>query len=149
MAQGLRIHVAVEHLTMRHLLVDLLMFVQPVSVTSNAQPSGLDPVWRTSDLLVIDEATFADTGCREAIAEAKTLVLVVAAENDLSSREVALAGGAHGWLPREQVGDELYAEISRMLSTHMVIPEGDKGNASNLDISIDRWSRLGFSPRMG
>jgi hypothetical protein len=101
---------------MRHLLVDLLMFAQPVSVTANAQSSGLDPIWRTSDLLVIDEASFADTRCRQEITEGKALVLVVAAENDASAREVALAGGAHGWLPRERVGDELYAEMSRMFS---------------------------------
>src|SRR5260221_9918704 len=116
MAPVLRIHVAVGHPTMRHLLVDLLMFVQPSSVTSTAQASALDSAWRTSDLLVIDEANFSDTRCRNTVAATKTLVLVVSAENDASSREAALAGGAHGWLPREHVGDELYAEISRMLA---------------------------------
>jgi DNA-binding NarL/FixJ family response regulator len=116
MARVLRIHVAVGHSTMRHLLVDLLMFVQPALVTSAPQASALDSAWRTSDLLVIDEANFADTRCRNTVAATKALVLVVSAENDASSREAALAGGAHGWLPREHVGDELYAEISRMLA---------------------------------
>ena len=124
MSEALRIHVVVEHPTMRHLVTDLLVCVHSCAVTSASLPTALDPELDASDLLVIDEASFSQADWREAAAEAATLVLVVAPENDPSSREAALAEGAHGWLPRERLGEELQAEILRMISTRrdVVLP---------------------------
>lgn len=102
---------------MRHLVTDLLVCGHNCAVASASLPTELDPEWDASDLLVIDEASFSQADWREAAAGAAILVLVVAPENDPSSREAALAEGAHGWLPREHLGEELQAEILRMIST--------------------------------
>jgi len=74
---------------------------------------------------VIDECAFAESDWRDSLARVGARVLVVAAENDPSSREAAAAQGADAWLPREQLGELLGREILRALgNTSRVTTEG-------------------------
>lgn len=106
--EDVRVHVVVEHDTMRELLVDLL--IRERCVVASAHPGDAVEIdLRVSDgeVLVIDEAAFAQR-------QWSGFVVVVATEDDPFSRQAALAGGARGWIPRERLGDDLAREVRRV-----------------------------------
>lgn len=114
--EGVRVHVVVEHETMRELLVDLLEREQCVVASTNSgrHPVSALPV-HDGDVLVVDEALFARPGwSREIVLDEQSCVVVVATEDDPFSRQAALAGGARGWIPRERLGDDLAEELRRV-----------------------------------
>jgi DNA-binding NarL/FixJ family response regulator len=113
---GVRVHLVVEHQTIRELLVDLLTREHCVvaSTTSGGQPVAELEV-HDGDVVVVDEAVFSRPGwSREIVLDAEPSVVVVATENDPFSRVAALAGGARGWIPRERLGDDLADELRRV-----------------------------------
>ena len=69
----------------------------------------------TPDLLVIDAADFPRC-CRTALAHiAGCRVIVIGPEPDPAYRVAALTNGAAAWIPRDRVGDDLGAEMRRVL----------------------------------
>lgn len=117
--ERVRVHVIVEHETMRELVVDLL--VRERCVVASAQPGQpMGPVeidLRVVDgeVLLIDEAAFAQREWSDRVAPGSDpFVVVVATEDDPFSRQAALAGGARGWVPRERLGDDLAREVRRV-----------------------------------
>ncbi|MGH9037144.1 MAG: hypothetical protein ACRD0O_15395 [Acidimicrobiia bacterium] len=116
MEEDVRVHVVVEHDTMRELLVDLLVREHcEVASANSGRQAEIDLRVHDGDVLVIDEAAFAQPGWRRDHAlGAEPVVVVVATEDDPFSRQAALAGGARGWIPRERLGDELAGELRRI-----------------------------------
>jgi DNA-binding NarL/FixJ family response regulator len=116
MEKDVRVHVVVEHDTMRELLVDLL--VRERCVVASAHPGdSVEIDLRVSDgeVLVIDEAAFVQREWAERVTPgSEPFVVVVATEDDPFSRRAALAGGARGWIPRERLGDDLAREVRRV-----------------------------------
>lgn len=140
MAEASRVHVAVEHSMMRNLVVELLGVANDddcrVITTSGVPSSPPDPPLRSGDVVIVDEAAWVETNCRQTLISAGARVIVVAAEDDPSSREVALTA-ADAWLPRSRLGDELAAEVQRIfdgpedldvLGRSGVPAEGHSGN---------------------
>jgi DNA-binding NarL/FixJ family response regulator len=67
------------------------------------------------DLVVLDAGDFPAC-CRAALRRfPPERVIVVGPEPDRSYRDAALAGGAGAWIPRDRVGDDLAAEMRRVL----------------------------------
>lgn len=112
----LRVHVVVEHDMMRRLLRDLLEHHDcSVASEDSGRETPANVPLHEGDLLVIDQDAFTHSGWRRAADKAGVLVVVVAAEDDPSSREAALAQGVHAWLPRERLGEQLGREIFRIV----------------------------------
>ena len=103
---------------MRAFLVDLLVSEYGCTVAGDPDQgdAAITADLRRRDLLVIDQCAYADSEWRDAVTRTGARVVVVAAENDPSSREAATAQGADGWLPREQLGELLGGEIVRALT---------------------------------
>lgn len=118
MPEPFRVHVMVEHGTMRDLLTELVVREHGCTATSSdpAPPVDADLHLGEGDVLVIDQRAFAHPDWRRTAAQSAAFVLVVAAEDDPSSQEAALAQGAHAWLPRERLAEELSREIRRVLA---------------------------------
>lgn len=114
--QDVRVHVVVEHDTMRELVVDLLVRERCVVASSQSgDPVELDLRVFDGEVLLIDEAVFAQRRWSGRVAPgSEPCVVVVATEDDPFSRQAALAGGARGWIPRERLGDELAREVRRV-----------------------------------
>lgn len=79
----------------------------------------------TPDLLVIDAIDFPAC-CLSALAHiSRDRVIVIGPEPDPAYQEVALRGGAAGWLPRDDVADRLGSEMRRVLGCrHDPCPSG-------------------------
>lgn len=116
--EALRVHVIVDHVTMRELLTDLLVREHGCTVTSKEPTAGSarELQLQAGDVLLIDQRAFDQAVWRLAAARSGAFVLVVAVEDDPSSQEAALAQGAHAWLPRERLAEELGREIRRVLA---------------------------------
>lgn len=69
----------------------------------------------TADIVVIDAAAF-NAGDQERETAESPSVIVIAPAPDTEYRRSALERGAHGWIPRERVGDDLPSEIDRILA---------------------------------
>ncbi len=81
------------------------------------------------DLLVIDAARFPAC-CPTALSRMpEDRVIVIGPEADPSYRAAALSHGAAAWLPRERVGEDLAAEMRRVLGCthHPCPPTGPDG----------------------
>jgi hypothetical protein len=86
----------------------------------------------TPDLLVIDAADFP-VCCRTALAHiGSDRVIVIGPEPDPAYRAAALGNGAAAWIPRERVGDDLGAEMRRVLGClHDPCPPGAHEGAAD------------------
>jgi len=91
--------------------------------TGDALADTLDRI--APDLMIIDAAAFPAC-CRAALSHiARDRVIVIGPEPDPAYRAAALTGGAAGWLPRDRVGEELAAEMRRVLGCeHDPCPPG-------------------------
>lgn len=67
------------------------------------------------DLLVIDVADFPASRFAALAHFPPERIIVIGPEPDSAYREVALAHGAAGWLPRDDVADKLSSEMRRVL----------------------------------
>jgi DNA-binding NarL/FixJ family response regulator len=114
--EDVRVHVVVEHDTMRELLVDLLVRERCVVASAHpGDPVELDLRVCDGEVLVIDEAAFVQRQWAGRVTPgSEPFVVVVATEDDPFSRQAALAGGARGWIPRERLGDDLASEVRRV-----------------------------------
>lgn len=113
-----RVLVAIRHPMMLRFTRQLLerecgCWVAAVAQTSASLTNALDDL--SPDLLIIDAADFP--GCCPAVLDHidRARVLVIGPELDDAYRSAAMAGGAGGWLAREQVAGELGREMRRML----------------------------------
>jgi DNA-binding NarL/FixJ family response regulator len=68
------------------------------------------------DLVVLDTGVFPGRYASALHRFPVGRAVVVGPEPDDSYREAALSGGAGGWIPRDGVGDDLGAEVCRVLA---------------------------------
>jgi len=75
------------------------------------------------DLMVLDAATFGACHCAESCGFPCGRMVVVGPERDLDYRAAVLAGGAGGWVARDDVAEQLSAAMRAALGcTHVVCP---------------------------
>lgn len=81
----------------------------------------------TPDLLVVDGADFP-VCCGSAVTHTGSgRVIVIGPEPDPAYRAAALGNGAAAWIPRERVGEDLGAEMRRVLGcVHDPCPPGTR-----------------------
>jgi len=112
-----QIRVAVQHVDMRRLIIELLRSELDGCVINEG---GEDAHWTRNldrqtgtEIVIIDEISLGQ-------AASKTVpggvLIVIAPEADASYRDAALEAGARGWLPRERVAEDLSSEVRRVLS---------------------------------
>jgi len=142
---------AMTHPTMRALTTELLQRegrcqVRAVSGRDQAVADALD--LERPDLVVLDTPRFPGC-CRGALRRFPSdRVIVVGPEAGESYRAAALAAGAGAWVARERIGDDLVAEVRRLLAGSKLPPPGagDDGSGGGASVS-DRKSRP-HPPRM-
>jgi hypothetical protein len=88
--------------------------------------------------MVVDVADFP-VCCRAALTRiAAGRIIVVGPEPDPSYQEVALAHGAAAWIPRDRVGDDLAAEMRRVLGwVHDPCPPGAHEDSAPADVRTE------------
>ena len=124
-----RILVAMTHEPMLRFTRELLEreFGCWVTTEIRAGEALADTVARVApDLLIIDAGAFPSC-CVTALSRmSRDHVIVIGPEPDPSYRAAALTNGAEGWLPRERVGEDLAAEMRRILGcAHEPCPPGE------------------------
>jgi len=142
---------AMTHPTMRALTSELLQRdgrcqVRAVSGRDQAVADAID--LEHPDLVVLDTPRFPG-GCRRALRRFPSdRMIVVGPEAGESYRAAALAAGAGAWVARERIGDDLVAEVRRLLAGSKLPPpgSGDDGSSGGASV-LDRKSRPHL-PRM-
>lgn len=131
-----RVHVVVRHPMMRELVIELLAVAGDdecrVITTSVGQTGLPDPPVGPGDVVIVDESAWGE-GMRREVSRSGASVLVVAAEDDPSSREISLNGDAAAWLPRARLGEELSVCVERLLAEHRQRDEAGRSQGSSQD----------------
>jgi len=95
---------------------------------------------RHPDLVVLDAADFPSCGRAALGSFPLNRVIVIGPEPDASYRKAALAGGAGAWISRDRVGEDLGAELRRVLGCiHDPCPSS--ATASSLSSGTGRAGR--------
>lgn len=90
------------------------------------------------DLVVLDTGQFPD-GWRAALSRFPSeRVIVIGPEPSDAYRAAALAGGAGGWVARDRVGEDLGAEVCRVLSLAAPPPRRGAHSGGSLPSVVDR-----------
>lgn len=111
--------VAMAHATMRALTCEVLKRGCGWRVAGVADDVAMlaDAIARYHpDLVVLDTAVFPGRYMSALRRFPARRMVVVGPEPDDWYRAAALSGGAGGWVPRERVGDDLGAEVCRVLA---------------------------------
>jgi DNA-binding NarL/FixJ family response regulator len=78
---------------------------------------------RRSDLVILDASTFSACHCADGCEFPCGRMVVVGPERDLDYRAAVLAGGAGGWVARDDVAEQLSAAMRAALGcTHSICP---------------------------
>lgn len=113
--------IAIDHTMMRALTRELLERTRACRVTcmgADDQALAIALHRGHPDLLILDTGEFP-ARCRAALGQLPAArVIVIGPEPCSSYRRAALAGGAGAWLSRDRVGDDLVAEVLRLLTRH-------------------------------
>ena len=111
-----RVLVAVAHPAMRRMILELLdrehrcwnAFVVEHDLCSAMH--DLQP-----DLVIVDGAAFPDRCCHQGDEYPCERIVVVGPEPDAAYKAIALQNGAGGWVARDDVADDLSAEMRKAL----------------------------------
>lgn len=120
-----RVLVALSHPMMRRFTLELLE--RDHACWSAEALDGEDLVGaardRRSDLVILDASTFSACHCADGCEFPCGRMVVVGPERDLDYRAAVLAGGAGGWVARDDVAEQLSAAMRAALGcTHSTCP---------------------------
>lgn len=116
--------IAITHLTMRHLILELLEREHGCWQTRlldrelGAAIKELEP-----DLVIVDSAAFPQCCRSQPDNYPRDRIVVVGPEPDTAYRAAARRDGVGGWVARDDIADQLSAEMRRALGcTHQPCP---------------------------
>jgi hypothetical protein len=143
-----RVAVAVAHPAMRRMILELLEREHGCwnalvgdddlcSIMHELQP----------DLVIVDSAAFPDRSCHQLGVYPCERIVVVGPEPDVAYKAVALQQGAGGWVARDDVADDLSAEMRKALGCiHSPCPTYVGAGAHTGSVGDHTHDR--YSPRM-